>query len=339
MATTESPFVTPEMVENFIRDGFIVIPDVFTVDEIASYRDSLHKTMSSFGFHHDRMSAQELQLVPRFGGHSQVFYPSWKLKIQEDSRFFGIMSEIWKHTFAPGIPGFESYFSGFNPNQGFFYIDRVNYRLPDSLVAQGGLGLHVDCDPRDPLGDPSKWRPIQASVVLTDCLDATSGGLTVVRGMHTQIQQYVNESIAKHGNKSKIKCGSFTRLHQCHDLVSRIEPVFAPAGSVVLWDNRLPHGTADNHLGPDSREVLFMTFLPNIPRNLNYALSQLENYHKGIVPPDFDRGTRRGSNIKGNEQECTVGEGHEVCEFSMLGRKLMGIEPWEVEEGQLENRI
>lgn len=305
-------YLTEEMIEAFIENGFVVVPNVFTDEEVASYRHSLHQTMSFLGFDHRNMSLEELQLVPRFGGHSQIFYPSWKFKIHEDRRFFQIMSKLWKHTFAAGIPGFETYFTGFDPDQGYFYIDRVNYRLPDSTVAQGGLGLHVDCDPRDPLSDSAKWRPIQASIALTDSLDSTSGGLTVVRGMHTLIQEYVNR-------RRDIKCGSFTRLHQCKDLVSRIEPVFVTAGSIILWDNRLPHGTAEHHYGPDSREVLFMTFLPNIPRNMNYAHHQLENYRNGIVPPDFSRGR------KDSEKECTKDNHHQ---FSELGKKLMGLEPW-----------
>ena len=86
------------------------------------------------------------------------------------------MSKLWRHTYAAGIEGFESYFSGFNPDTGYFYIDRVNYRLPDwEEHQQGGLFLHTDCDPRAPFDDPSKWRPIQASVVLTDSLTPTSG--------------------------------------------------------------------------------------------------------------------------------------------------------------------
>lgn len=319
-------YLSEEMIESFVRDGFVVVPDVFTSEEIESYRNSLHQTMSTFGFHHEQMSIAELQLVPRFGGHSQIFYPSWKLRIQEDPRFFGIMSKLWKHTFAAGIPGFESYFSGFDPSKGYFYLDRVNYRLPDSIVAQGGLGLHVDCDPRDPLGDSGKWRPIQASIALTDSLDSTSGGLTVVRGMHTKIQEYVTLT-----KNSTVKCGSFTRLHQCHDLVSRMEPVFVTAGSIILWDNRLPHGTAEHHLGPDSREVLFMTFLPDILRNQNYAQQQLANYRKGIVPPDFHRGGRKGHS-KECEKECTEETHHE---FSELGKKLMGIVPW----GEEEDRV
>jgi hypothetical protein len=94
---------------------------------------------------------------------------------KEDPRFFGIVSTIWKHTFAAGIPGFETPFVGFNPLKGYSYIDRLAYRLPDSISEQGGLGLHVDCNPLEPANDPRKWRPMQASLALTDSMTPSSG--------------------------------------------------------------------------------------------------------------------------------------------------------------------
>lgn len=91
--------------------------------------------------------------------------------------------------------------------------------------------------------------------------------------------------------------------------------MFATAGSVILWDNRLPHGTATSHRGPDTREVLFMTYLPDIPRNKSYAMKQLTNYNKGRLPPDFCR----------HQEEALPESPH--C-FSALGRKLMAIDEW-----------
>lgn len=334
-----SSYLTEEHIEFFINNGYVVIPNVFTNNEIELFRNSLHLTMSKLGFYHQQMSKEELQNIPRFGPQSQIFYPNWKLKIQEDPRFFNIMSELWKHTFASNKEGFQTYFSGFDYTKGYFYIDRVNYRLPDYIAPQGGLGLHVDCDPRDPLSDPDKWRPIQASIVLTDCLNSTSGGLCVVPGMHTKIQEYVNRKISLQGNQKKnstpstIKCGAFTRLHQCHDLVSRIEPVFATAGSIVLWDNRLPHGTVEQNTTFDTREVLFMTYLPYIPRNTQYAFNQLVHYQQGILPPDFIKNAKKG--CIDQQKECT-GEHH--YKFSELGRKLMGIDSWEEEQEEQEEQ-
>jgi hypothetical protein len=141
--------------------------------------------------------------------------------------------------------------------------------------------------------------------------------------MHTKITEYVK-------SHPTIKCGQFTRLHRCHDLVRRLKPVLAPAGSVVVWDNRLPHATAPHHVGRDSREAVFLTYLPAIPRNRNYADRQLNNYRIGQLPPDFRHSRSEVSHQR--EESCNPSESHE---FTALGRKLMGIEEWD-EDGALE---
>jgi hypothetical protein len=77
-----SPFVTQDHIDDFIRDGIVVIPDVFSPDEIQSYRDSLHDSMAARGVRHECMTEEEYKKLPRFGPHGQIFYPPWKLAIQ-----------------------------------------------------------------------------------------------------------------------------------------------------------------------------------------------------------------------------------------------------------------
>lgn len=77
-----SPFVTEEVIQNFIRDGFVVIPDVFSPQEVQSFRDSLHASIAVHGIRHGDMSSDEYQRLSRFGPHSQIFYPPWKLAVQ-----------------------------------------------------------------------------------------------------------------------------------------------------------------------------------------------------------------------------------------------------------------
>jgi len=316
----ESDLITEKHVEDFITNGFVVVPNVYSSDEVQNIRDSLHNTMRRLGFDYDNMNSEQFSDMPRFGCQTEIFYPDFKFSIHEDPKFFNIVSKLFESTFAAGISGFESPFSGFNPKQGYMYIDRVNCRLPDSIKVQGGLGLHVDCDPLHPHEDPAKWRPIQASVVLTDCLTSTSGGLLVIPGMHTSIKEYV---LLNHSQQSerKIKCKQFTPLNKCLDLTSQQIPVYAPAGSVVLWDNRLPHATSDQHDGPDTREVLFMTYLPAIPRNYQYACAQRKNYLNRKPPPDFTS----KSNLQIEQEEPTY-------QFSELGLKLMAFQPWPDDE-------
>jgi hypothetical protein len=83
----------------------------------------------------------------------------------------------------------------------------------------------------------------------------------------------------------------------------------------------LPHATAPHHDGPDTREVVFATYLPDVPRNRSYAASQLTNYYHRRLPPDFAKGQ--------NEQKED-----EIHDFSALGRCLMGIEPWPQDDAE-----
>jgi hypothetical protein len=336
----ERNLLTEEHTRDFITNGYVVIPNVFSAEEIQCVRDNLHERMFQLGFDYNDMTADKFKDMPRFGCQTEIFYPDFKMSIHEDPKFFNIVSGLFEATFAAGIPGFESPYAGFNPRQGYMYMDRLNCRLPDAIKAQGGLGLHVDCNPLSPCDDPAKWRPIQASVMLTDSLTPTSGGLYVVPGMHTCVKEYVQRNNAQtagkltnkgncekgRGNAARgrahVKCSSFTRFDKCSDMVDHMMvPVLAPAGSIILWDNRLPHATAEQHDGPDTREVLFMTYLPDIPKNQAYAHAQRKCFFSRTPPPDF----HTKSNSKKEQEEPTYA-------FSQLGRRLMTIEPWPEEK-------
>lgn len=47
------------------------------------------------------------------------------------------------------------------------------------------------------------------------------------------------------------------------------------------------HRTATTHTGTDTREVVYTSFLPNIPLNQSYARKQLEDFKRGLFPPDY----------------------------------------------------
>jgi len=64
--------------------------------------------------------------------------------------------------------------------------------------------------------------------------------------------------------------------------------VQAPAGSLVCWDNRIPHATCDNLSGYDTREVVFCGFLPHIEINHQYIEKQRESIRKNKAPPAYE---------------------------------------------------
>ena len=84
--------------------------------------------------------------------------------------------------------------------------------------------------------------------------------------------------------------GEFYRLNQnSHSkLWKRLEPIDVPAGSLVVWDNRLPHATADTFLSGDSREILYTAYIPSIHINRRYVELQRDNLLQYLPPPAFD---------------------------------------------------
>eukprot|EP00048_Salpingoeca_helianthica_P017923 m.239722 g.239722 ORF g.239722 m.239722 type:complete len:381 (-) comp22786_c0_seq1:27-1169(-) len=64
-------------------------------------------------------------------------------------------------------------------------------------------------------------------------------------------------------------------------------PLCVPAGAVVLWDNRLPHQTSTLLAGHDTREVIYISYLPAVPLNISYARAQWHHYSRGLRPPIY----------------------------------------------------
>ena len=198
-------------------------------------------------------------------------------------------------TFATGRePGFEH---PLGPSDSVLaYIDRVCWRLPDIIRAEGGLSLHLDRNPTDPYlikgeGLP-KWRPIQAFVTLTDHYGTNSGGLRVVRGFHREIEEYFagrGSANSAHPNREVDESfrGEFFRMNprKYYSLDKRLEPINAPKGSLVCWDNRLPHATCQKLDGWDTREVVYSGFLPNIQLNRDFVAKQLQALRANRPPP------------------------------------------------------
>eukprot|EP00281_Chroomonas_sp_CCMP1168_P030049 CAMPEP_0206244938 /NCGR_PEP_ID=MMETSP0047_2-20121206/18432_1 /ASSEMBLY_ACC=CAM_ASM_000192 /TAXON_ID=195065 /ORGANISM="Chroomonas mesostigmatica_cf, Strain CCMP1168" /LENGTH=123 /DNA_ID=CAMNT_0053670207 /DNA_START=31 /DNA_END=402 /DNA_ORIENTATION=+ len=97
-------------------------------------------------------------------------------------------------------------------------------------------------------------------------------------------------------------------------VIERIKHVRVPRGSMVLWDWRIPHKNADQHYGDVPRSVIYTGYLPNVPLNRAYAEEQLENYYKGIPPPDFEDFHQLTDDLSVKHK------------FSAVGRRLMGID-------------
>ena len=54
-----------------------------------------------------------------------------------------------------------------------------------------------------------------------------------------------------------------------------------------MWDYRLPHKTNENFIADNTREVIYLSYLPDTKFNFQYAKEQWNNYCNNIIPPEF----------------------------------------------------
>jgi hypothetical protein len=262
----------------------------------------------------------------------------------------------------------EHPFGSFNPNKGYAYIDRVGYRIPTHLsesvgndIAQqtqqkGGhenanskpkrprplqrsLTPHLDCCPHTLISndaarnESSKWRPLQSFVSLTDNLKPNTGGFVAAPRFHRQFTKWAISrapsfgKINKNGGRkmksgNELCKGAFTPLRPEEDanVLEQMQHIPCRAGSFVVWDNRIPHGNARRNDNPkEVREVIYVSFLPaDVPQNQKYVEQQLKDYKEGNIPTD--QWIEAAGRTDKDKKDC--------FQFSALGRKLMGIDPW-----------
>jgi ectoine hydroxylase-related dioxygenase (phytanoyl-CoA dioxygenase family) len=265
--------LTAEHIQSFNEKGYVVIEDVLNEKEIDEARHQLHTQLLAMGLDQNAILSGQSEASggPRLKGQpSKIFYNKWKLDLQLNSRVY--------ECFQLGI------------NMGMItHMDRICWRLPDHIRAEGGLGLHLDRNPVDPYLLKAKglqrFRPIQGFLALTDHCGSESGGLRVVSGFHKQIDHYFNQN-----NEVEVGVdGEFFRIHskKYTSLQNQSEPVYAPRGALVLWDNRLPHATCEKLTGFDTREVVYMSFIPNIEINRKYCQQQFLALKLNQVPPKY----------------------------------------------------
>ena len=284
--------LTEEQINEYKNTGLLVIENVLTEEEIEKARKGLHDQLLLFGIDHDKILSGEHTIEEgcRLKSTASKFvYSKWKLDVHLHENVYQCMKQLMNMTYSSGItPYFDHPFG--SSDDIIAYIDRCCWRLPDVIRTEGGLELHLDRNPYDPYLIKGKglerWRLIQAFVTLTDSYGSDGGGLRVVKGFHKEIDTYFNNNFNK--KMDNVSKGEFYRMaSNSHiSLGKRLEPVMTPRGSLVCWDNRLPHATCAKLGGYDTREVVYVGWMPNVDINKNYAKKQLTNI-KNNTPPDF----------------------------------------------------
>lgn len=276
--------ISIEQINHFKRHGWVTV-SIFSPDEIVQIRAKYHSWLLKFGVKAKKLSKDMHSNLPCGNTqHINCYYQPFKLEMSLNHRIWQCMSDLWGETFATNQIGFEHDFGDFDPSEGLVHFDRACFRFPNSIIKDSkGLNLHIDKNPHTP---PSEyWRPIQMSLALVDHDgNGNDGGLGVIPGFHLKFDEYFQDNPVD--NKRQ-----FVILKQSKHpaLWDQIEFIIHSAGSIVLWDNRLPHCTAPNNLRPsgEAREVFFSSFLPNIYLNTSYVSNQLQSFKLNQIPPLF----------------------------------------------------
>eukprot|EP01039_Chlorochromonas_danica_P009832 gene9828-10875_t len=332
--------ISQELINEFIENGVVVVPNVLTTEEVEEARRGFHAMLQQYGVDVNDLentghALGQLSSTHGSGGVLDLFYFDWKLKINEHPKVLSILQALWRATYAAYDPSsssttdktFAHPFGPFDTEKAYMYIDRVGYRLPSALSQQLGknnksplqrsLTPHLDCSPLERF-QGKKWRPIQSFIPLTDTLNKNEGGFEVCKGLHREFDEWV----ARRPNSFKDNSpppivGQFTPIRPKEDeeIIRRMEAVPCRAGDLLLFDYRLAHANSMHNVTDHPREVVYLGFLPAVEVNRRYAEEQKERYSKGELPVD-----QWHSNTK--LQPCTY-------TFSSLGKKMMTLDPWE----------
>ncbi|CAJ1930076.1 unnamed protein product [Cylindrotheca closterium] len=349
--------LSEEETEIFLRDGVLVVEDALTETEVQEALNELHNTLSQFGVKSleidDKESAKALQGLSSTngsGGVLDIFYEDWKMEISTKANIFRMTTQLWKASlFDDSKPNHP--YGVFDSEKGYAYIDRICYRLPTRLSKELGDGInkerkkrarpiqrsltpHLDCCPDKMYKDVAKWRPLQCFVSLTDSLDANTGGFEAAKGFHAEFETWKSTRLpAQVSRKEKgvettvlvpATCvGEYTHIRPREDreVMERVQHIPVSAGSVVFWDVRIPHANAYLHNGTVPRAVVYCSFLPDIELNRVYVKEQLRKYYAKKPITDQWNGLHGQQSDEEESQQTNY-------QFSALGRKLMGIDPW-----------
>jgi len=248
----------------FEHDGFVVVPDVLTPDEVAAARRGLRASIESGS----GRSVEEYASNPGLllGGRANnpaaaIVAPRWKMRVHMHPRVVEAYTALYSQTFGFGRGIYAHRFGPVSVPTALPLIDRVACRFP----GEEGLGLHVDKPCDDPDHVRLYWRPIQSLVCLTDHWSVRDGGLQVVRGSHAALADYLGPDAAPEDGAIKLMGKRHEKMR------GRLETVLAPAGSMILWDARLLHATTPSLREGVTREVVYAGFLPNIEPNRRFS--------------------------------------------------------------------
>ena len=373
---TESKYLSDAQIREYTEHGVIVVENVLDDEEVARALQGFTATLRQHGV--ASLTADDVASARAFsklsstngsGGVLDVFYEDWKFEVSTNPKLYAITRQLWKAGHChegeakDQLSHAEQYrwhpFGPFDCRKGYSYIDRVGYRLPSELAQEIGdclhperkkkasalqrsLTPHLDCCPSSMYTDCPKWRPIQCFVSLSDSLEPDNGGFEAAKGFHREFDIWAASrppAITKQGDNNaspnEAPCvGQYTHIRPKEDweVMERVQHIPVQAGSAVFWDNRIPHANAYKHHGKDPRVVVYCSFLPDVELNRRYVRDQLADLLQGKPPRDQWNNLEREYRLNKNVESC-------LESLSPLGRTLLGLEPWEGDEGDEDIRV
>jgi ectoine hydroxylase-related dioxygenase (phytanoyl-CoA dioxygenase family) len=239
-------YLTEDKLNEFKENGYVVIENIFNDEGIENIRNNFHQTLLKYDINHDSIFSGNYDdinnNVRKKSNVSKIFYEKWKFDATINQNMYLTFKDLLLKTF--GSKNSDEMKIFFDNEIGVFddvlpYIDRVCYRLPDHIREEGGLSLHIDRNPFT-YKFSQKIRPVQAFITLTDHYGLKSGGLRLVPKFHKNFNNYFISSPETLNDK-----GEFFRMHgkEHVKIYNKLITVEAPKGSLIIWDNRLPHAT------------------------------------------------------------------------------------------------
>lgn len=246
-------------VEQFERDGFIILHELFAHQEVERLLEEAHRLAANA----DAMRDDEVITEPDSDVVRSVF------RIHQSSPVFrAVCADARLHRAARQILGSEVYIHqsrinfkpGFDGREFYWHSDFETWHIEDGMP---------------------RMRALSASILLVDN-SVSNGPLMLVPGSHRAYVRCVGQTPADHHKESlKAQRYGVPSKRALSQLIEDggITQAVANAGSVVLFDCNVMHGSAGN-LSPYPRDNIFVVY--------NSVDNPLERPFGGLEPrPSF----------------------------------------------------
>jgi len=167
--------------------------------------------------------------------------------------------------------------------------------------------LHWD---QNPWNEPNFVR-VQGLVTLTDST-STTGGFHCVPGFHLKFLEWAKSNEPKKGGIVNVPLNDPIR--------QEITQITMKAGSLMIWDSRLPHGNYPNE-SSQFRMVQYITFFP-CPQG-----EKKEEERRRRIEPYVDAGEELLSTVS-TAKTAPSALKYKFPELTELGEKILGAKAW-----------